>query len=125
MRFRERLDIDKLARVDTIGVGVTMVALREILILADGLDLPVLRELRILKEVFKPLVLRKFVVTDGRTLTKTLPDEATGILGMMLVVLSSKSLALTSSEETLYTEVEPRVLKKQFTPLIFGKYDTA
>lgn len=125
VRFRGRLKIDKLAPVDVIEMGTVLVALRDSVILADGLDISVLREFRSLKEVFEPLVLRKFEVKDGRTLTKPLGDEALGIFGIMLVVSSSNSLALTSWEETLYTESEPRVLKKQFTPLFFGKYDTA
>lgn len=125
VRFRGRLKIDKLAPVDIIDMGTMLVTLRDSVILADGLDIPVLRELGIPKEVFKPLLLRKFEVKDGRTLTKPLGDEALGIFGIMLVVLSSNSLALTSWEETLYTEIEPMVLKKQFIPLFFGKYDTA
>lgn len=58
------------------------------------------------------------------TSTGSLPEAVFGMLGMMLVVFSNKSLALISWEEVLYTDTEPSCLKKQLTPSSFGKYDT-
>lgn len=73
------------------------------------------------KEELRPLILRKVVGAGKRALSEALTVEFLGMIDETLDALRSKSLALISCEETSYTEVEPRVLKKQFTPWVWGK----
>lgn len=74
-----------------------------------------------LTEELRPLILRKFVGTGKRPLTEALTAESLGMLDETFDALLSKSLALISWDERSGTEVEPRVLKKQFAPWFLGK----